>query len=80
MPSDHVVRTNKVENALALRLQMHAAQVPVELPDKPRDLGTQGRYSAVAAFEVIQVDSPAPKFHESSPASTEVQRKTKRGN
>ena len=59
-------------------IEMHEHQEVIELPDKPLERAGLRRGTGVAAFDVIQVDSSVPKFHERSPASTEVQRRTKR--
>ena len=69
-------------------IQMHDQQVPIVLPDVPVERGLMR--SAVAAFDVVgdgeATKAPprrklvVPKFHETSPASTEVQRRSiKRG-
>ena len=67
-------------------LEMHAAQQPIEMPDKPVERSRMR--SAVAEFDVVHGDAESPerpiqrtlrvpKFHE-SPASTETQRRIKR--
>ena len=74
----------------ARSIACHDQQVPVEMPTKP--LERSRMRSAVAAFDVVHGDAESPerppqrtlmvpKFHETSPASTEVQRRSiKRSN